>query len=151
MKWLRYILDILMPKYSSGQHCIPAPSSKKKQVAQKLNIPLDKLSVSPTGIVMTYEKKVDKGVVQHEFNQLDKDMSSLKSGELTKLDIIILTDKNLDKVKAMEIKPLWAAGLSIAEVVMSKRRRRGFSQRTVAKYYSAFTSALSETVGEKIS
>jgi hypothetical protein len=153
MKWLRLLSAWIMPKYNSIRHCIPAPGQKKMDTAQRLDINMDNLSINPhTGTIMKYTAITNDQTVHHDWKTLDKDIKAgQRNPELTKMDIIVLTDKNLDKLKAMEIKPLWAAGLSITEASITKRGKRGFSKRTISDYYSAFTSALSEAVGEEIS
>ena len=101
---------------------------------------------------MQYTQVKHDQTVQHDWKTLDKDIKTgQRNPELTQMDIIVLTDKNLDKLKAIELKPLWAAGLSITEVSITKRGKRGFSKRTISKYYSAFASALAEAVGEDVS
>ncbi len=65
---------------------------------------------------------------------------------LTETDKQLLIERKLKLEKAMLIKPYWARGFTIPETssLLSKvgqKRVKGYSTRTVAEYFSAFSSS----------
>lgn len=62
-----------------------------------------------------------------------------KDGQLTDRDIELITAKKLDISKAARIKYFWALGLSAANCA-KQFTERGYSERTISKYYSVFNS-----------
>lgn len=64
-----------------------------------------------------------------------------RSQQLTPADQDKIKEYGLRPDKAEQLKPLWAAGYTIAEC-SSMKKEKGFSPRTVAKYHKAFREAI---------
>ena len=64
-------------------------------------------------------------------------------GQMTKADFDILKDRRLKETKYRKLKPFWASNYSARRAAIELRSNRGFSQRTIEKYYSAMNAAAS--------
>lgn len=63
-----------------------------------------------------------------------------RSEQLTGQEERILSTLNLDTVKAAQIKPHWAAGLSAGKTATQFQGQRGYGKRTIEKYFSVFNN-----------
>lgn len=64
-----------------------------------------------------------------------------RSGQITRTDEAIMERYGLDKERYMKLKPIWAAGVSAQVAARSFRGKRGYSSRTLDKFWSAFSEA----------
>ena len=69
-----------------------------------------------------------------------------RQAELTDMDMQELSERGLSSLKAAQVKPYFAQGFTIAETSaalsrVGSKKLRGYSVRTIAEYYSAFSAA----------
>lgn len=62
-----------------------------------------------------------------------------KEEALSPENLELLNQKGMDLVKALELKKHWSKGKSISETVSFFNGKRGYSQRTIAEYFSLFS------------
>jgi hypothetical protein len=70
-----------------------------------------------------------------------------RSGTVTRTDERLIERDGLDKERYMTLKPFWASGVSAQAAARNFRGKRGFSSRTLDKYWAAFSEAATPPPG----
>lgn len=137
MKRFIEFLEDLALLYDPSKRALQPPNVEvATKVVKQTQLP-DGTQYSPTmGVVRIHEvasqelewEKVGKATGARTTNVTEEDMAELKSC-------------GLDLTKAAELKRLWASGASAAQASQNYSGRRGFSQRSLAPYWAAFSRA----------
>jgi hypothetical protein len=133
--------------FDADVHGLPPLKMKQKSSGDvgKAN-PKTYLKVHPIAGRAFGERIDDDGQLVWENLAFKTAVQSARSAHLTDFDRDVLITDGLDELKAEALKPLWAAGMSSAQIVAAFNKdwpQYGFGLTTVKAYTSAFSSALS--------
>ncbi|MEZ5044107.1 MAG: hypothetical protein R2828_29710 [Saprospiraceae bacterium] len=135
------IIEFVIGKYDPRQHCLQPPRQKARQDPGFVRVSEDNLSINiKTGNIEKYKENGQTSewdVVTHRTTY------GQRQATLTDADQDKIKEHGLKEDKASQLKPLWAAGYTIAEC-SGMKKEKGFSPRTVAKYHKAFQEAIGE-------
>lgn len=141
-----WIEEYVLLKYKPDKHALPPRQTKKRTSGQTTDINLAGHSLVG-GQLWAPDKDDDSKTAHAAWRQDDvRTGFGQRQETLTEEDIKELRTRKLDIKKAMSIKTYWAKGFTISEAssILSRtgsRRVKGYSVRTVAEYYSAFSSS----------
>lgn len=141
-----WIEEYVLLKYKSDRHALPPRQTSKRTTGQTEYVNLAGHSLVG-GQLWTPDMDDDSKTANAAWRQDDvRTGFGQRQATLTKADIETLKERKLDIKKAMSIKTYWAKGFTISETssILSRtgsQRVKGYSTRTVAEYYSAFSSS----------
>lgn len=142
MNW-DWLKEIILFRYRAELHQLPPP--RRPDNGQKTadytadNVKL--VQHKPTGRMMTVND-IDN-IPEWGWATKDTDYGQ-RTKELTDKDMDIIRDKGLDILKARQLKPLWAGGMSIRDTSAHFRGMRGFGERTISDYFAVYSRSVGE-------
>jgi hypothetical protein len=82
------------------------------------------------------------GVIEMSVYKIADKNADKYTGEVTDLDRQLLAERDLNEIKAVRLKPLWAQGLSSQAVSEDiSRSERGYSWAELKKYWAVFNES----------
>ena len=130
----------LLFKYNPDSFTISIP--KKKKVKKAPQLPQGLSIIPASGQIM---KDVSEGKFDLDLEQVDRTTNyGSISPHLTSKDMEEIEARELLPEKALELKPIFAAGASINEAAQSFHGKRGYSASTIKSYWAAFNAAKSD-------
>ncbi len=142
MDW-KMLKEILLFRYRPELHQLPPPRrpDNGQRTADWTRDDVQLVQHKPTGRLMVAQDK--DNIPEWTWAAKDTDYGQ-RTTELTDMDKDRITDKGLDILKAKQLKPLWAGGMSIKDTSAHFRGVRGFSKRTISDYYGVFSRSVGE-------
>lgn len=141
-----HILKLIFSRYQPGDNPLGLPERKAASGHRAADLDEGLHLVPASGQVMRKREFYENGAIVFEMEETNRATDyGARPKTLTDADIEQLTKRGLnDQVKAAELKILWAAGYTAAEVAAQKRAR-GYSHRMIETFWAAFNSAKTPT------
>lgn len=139
--WKHELLCRLGLRYDTSRFTFkaPTPTTKPTPTPTKTKLPVDVHYDKAFQNLVRQQYDFDNNVFELSvYKVADKNTDKLVS-DLTDLDRQLLQEKDLNELKAIRLKPLWAKGLSsqvVAEDI--SRTEKGYSWRELKKYWAVF-------------
>lgn len=142
VNFLSRLVEWIMPQYDAKEFVVPLPKERKLLTAQRPKLPDDVLYDKSFRNLVRQTWDIDKNSFELSLYKIADKNADKFTDELNDMDYALIQEKELDPLKAIRLKPLWAKGLS-SQVVSDdlSRAERGYSWRELKKYWAVFNEA----------
>lgn len=139
---LSRLVEWIMPQYDPTEFVVPLPKERKFSPTSRPKMPDDVLYDKAFQNLVRQTWDIDKNSFEMSLYKIADKNADKFTPELNDMDYGIIQEKELDPLKAVRLKPLWAKGLS-SQVVSDdlSRGERGYSWRELKKYWAVFNEA----------
>lgn len=133
-QWIKRLLGLLPPQPFPSLLPPPPPEKKATQAPPKMPLP-EGVKMAAWGVDKQLQR-ITPNTDGMEWQKTDTEKAT-KEDSLTEQDIQRLSEKELDPVRASELKILWAGGLTAKEAA----EKTGKGHRQIQDYWAAFNKA----------